>query len=390
MWYQDEEGPVVAEAGLANSAASLPEKDEHVNVLEDNSNCISEASALKSGSAFGFAKYCGERKEQLQNKADQIKSNKNNFLDVPHNLYWVIPGKLIGMGCPMKRKHIENLHNCYQVKMVVNLRECGTPPQMFDTTPVRNIHIPIKGFCVPTKAQVQLFIQYLEQVIDDKEDHATNEEPGRGGEQDNSEGNCKGGNGEENSDHNHYVTNPEESNTFTTVPSLPNTTFYKTGCTAQQHTAAAQRKEDENSAVAVNCRGGKGRTGTMVCCYLIHKEGITAREAIERVRSLSAGSIETKGQEEFIEEFYKEKMVKEGKGAEYTRSLLHPPPATAIASSSAVGPTTTTSASSSTSTVVAQQGKKPECGGASSKGEPRANSKGIVWNRSHTITKMYK
>ncbi len=54
--------------------------------------------------------------------------------------------------------------------------------------------------------------------------------------------------------------------------------------------------------VAVHCAAGKGRTGTVVAAYLV-ATGLTAREAIERVRELRPGSVETKSQEAAIEEF---------------------------------------------------------------------------------------
>ena len=50
-------------------------------------------------------------------------------------------------------------------------------------------------------------------------------------------------------------------------------------------------------AVAVHCGGGLGRTGTLLACYLLASdEGLGAREAIERVRSLRPGSVETPAQ----------------------------------------------------------------------------------------------
>lgn len=55
-------------------------------------------------------------------------------------------------------------------------------------------------------------------------------------------------------------------------------------------------------AVMVHCFAGVGRTGTMLATYLV-KEGLTAQEAIDRVRKTRPGSIETYQQEEAIFEW---------------------------------------------------------------------------------------
>jgi len=54
--------------------------------------------------------------------------------------------------------------------------------------------------------------------------------------------------------------------------------------------------------VLVHCAAGKGRTGTVLAAYLILKDGISAEEAIRRVRSLRPGSIEP-NQEEGLKEW---------------------------------------------------------------------------------------
>ena len=62
------------------------------------------------------------------------------------------------------------------------------------------------------------------------------------------------------------------------------------------------RAHKSGMGVAVHCTAGKGRTGTVVAAYLV-ATGLSAREAIERVRELRPGSVETRSQETVIEEF---------------------------------------------------------------------------------------
>jgi atypical dual specificity phosphatase len=52
----------------------------------------------------------------------------------------------------------------------------------------------------------------------------------------------------------------------------------------------------------VHCAAGIGRTGTILACYLVYK-GTDWREAIDYVRSVRYGSVETLEQESFVERF---------------------------------------------------------------------------------------
>ena len=54
---------------------------------------------------------------------------------------------------------------------------------------------------------------------------------------------------------------------------------------------------NENRPVAVHCSGGKGRTGTMLAAYLIKVQHLSAGGAIEQIRKVRPGSVESKKQE---------------------------------------------------------------------------------------------
>lgn len=63
-----------------------------------------------------------------------------------------------------------------------------------------------------------------------------------------------------------------------------------------------RRAQEQNRGVAIHCGAGLGRTGTIVAAWLVEK-GLSADNAIARVRRLRPGSIETDEQEEAIAEF---------------------------------------------------------------------------------------
>ena len=55
-------------------------------------------------------------------------------------------------------------------------------------------------------------------------------------------------------------------------------------------------------AVAVHCLAGRGRTGTMAACYMVHM-GMGAEEAMAVVRRVRRGSIETDVQEDAVRRY---------------------------------------------------------------------------------------
>jgi protein tyrosine/serine phosphatase len=55
--------------------------------------------------------------------------------------------------------------------------------------------------------------------------------------------------------------------------------------------------------VYIHCLAGQGRTGTIVACYLIFQEKLSALDAIQKVRVLFPRSIHTERQEGFVQEY---------------------------------------------------------------------------------------
>ena len=64
-------------------------------------------------------------------------------------------------------------------------------------------------------------------------------------------------------------------------------------------------KIQNNEPVMVHCLAGLGRTGTILACYLIKYEKMSAEDAIQHVREKRHGSIQSFVQEELIFQYGK-------------------------------------------------------------------------------------
>jgi atypical dual specificity phosphatase len=75
--------------------------------------------------------------------------------------------------------------------------------------------------------------------------------------------------------------------------------------------AAIEKANRNEFGVGIHCTAGLGRTGTMIACWLVEHEGLTARDAITRVRRLRPGSVETEEQAEAIVEFARRRKTQQ-------------------------------------------------------------------------------
>jgi atypical dual specificity phosphatase len=71
----------------------------------------------------------------------------------------------------------------------------------------------------------------------------------------------------------------------------------------EQGVAEITEARARGQRVAVHCGAGLGRTGTLLACYLVSAEGLSAHEAVARVRTARPGSIETEEQEQAVGRF---------------------------------------------------------------------------------------
>jgi atypical dual specificity phosphatase len=70
------------------------------------------------------------------------------------------------------------------------------------------------------------------------------------------------------------------------------------------------KKIGSGKAVLVHCAAGKGRTGAVLAAYMIKKENLSAEQAIERIRLMRPGSVQSITQETALSMYEKYLKVK--------------------------------------------------------------------------------
>lgn len=68
--------------------------------------------------------------------------------------------------------------------------------------------------------------------------------------------------------------------------------------------SVVEEANSKGEGVGVHCMHGHGRTGTMLACYLVKTRKISGIDAINEIRRLRPGSIETHEQEKAVVQFY--------------------------------------------------------------------------------------
>jgi atypical dual specificity phosphatase len=72
-----------------------------------------------------------------------------------------------------------------------------------------------------------------------------------------------------------------------------------------------EKQNRSNRPVLVHCAAGKGRTGALLAAYLIKKQNLSAKQAIEKIRLMRPGSVQSIIQETALSMYEKYLKIKE-------------------------------------------------------------------------------
>jgi atypical dual specificity phosphatase len=71
------------------------------------------------------------------------------------------------------------------------------------------------------------------------------------------------------------------------------------------------KQNTNNRPVLVHCAAGKGRTGALLAAYLMKKQNLSAKHAIEKIRLMRPGSVQSVAQETALSMYEKYLKAKE-------------------------------------------------------------------------------
>lgn len=84
---------------------------------------------------------------------------------------------------------------------------------------------------------------------------------------------------------------------------------------------------DANKVLAVHCRAGLGRTGTIIAAFMVREKGITAQTALDQIRKLNRQFVQSDDQEDFIVEYevqHEQMLLKDHLLTQESNSLKSP------------------------------------------------------------------
>jgi Predicted protein-tyrosine phosphatase len=89
---------------------------------------------------------------------------------MPNNFSYVIPGKLAGSAQPGRWQDLERDLSALKrrkIQAIVSLTERPLDPQKIGEMGFRALHLPVRDFTPPTQGQMDEFVRFVEECLDE-------------------------------------------------------------------------------------------------------------------------------------------------------------------------------------------------------------------------------